>query len=69
MNAKQQKTLDAIFIDPVKANIKWSDVESLLMSLGAEKKKVQGHGSVSAFMELILLSIALIPKKRPTKVL
>ncbi len=38
MNSKQQKTLVSIFTDPVKANIPWVDIESLLISLGAEMK-------------------------------
>lgn len=47
MNGKQQKTLTAIFTDPVKASILWADVESLLLSLGADKK--EGAGSRVGF--------------------
>ncbi len=36
-------TYDAIFSDPVRANIKWRDIESLLISLGA--KLTEGKGS------------------------
>ena len=36
MNAKQRKTLQAIFSDPVSGSIKWRDVESMLLALGAE---------------------------------
>ena len=42
MNSKQRKTLAAIFTDPVKANILWVDVESLLLSLGADSKEGAG---------------------------
>lgn len=47
VNSKQLKTLAAIFTDPVKANILWADVESILMSLGADKK--EGAGSRIGF--------------------
>ncbi|HWE02714.1 MAG TPA: type II toxin-antitoxin system HicA family toxin [Tepidisphaeraceae bacterium] len=33
---KRGNTLQAIFADPVRANIKWSEIESLLKHLGAE---------------------------------
>jgi HicA toxin of bacterial toxin-antitoxin, len=41
--SKHQKTLRAIFTDPVQSNIKWADIESLLMALGAERD--EGSGS------------------------
>jgi hypothetical protein len=47
MNAKNRKILKAIFTDPVKSNIVWSDIESLLLSLNAERK--EGSGSRVAF--------------------
>ncbi len=33
---RHDKTLDAIFADPVRANIRWSDVEALVVHLGSE---------------------------------
>ena len=36
MRNKHQKTLQAIFSEPVKSNIVWKDVESMLLSLGAD---------------------------------
>jgi hypothetical protein len=35
MNRKHEKTLAAIFADPVRANIAWDDVISLFEGLGA----------------------------------
>lgn len=35
MNARQKKTLQDIFYNPVKSSILWSDVESLFRALGA----------------------------------
>jgi HicA toxin of bacterial toxin-antitoxin, len=43
MNKKQTRTLDAIFEDPVPADVEWRDVESLLIALGAEL--TEGRGS------------------------
>jgi hypothetical protein len=48
LNSKQQKTLGDVFEDPVRANIDWSDIESLLKALG---KVAEGSGSrVRAFV-------------------
>jgi hypothetical protein len=43
MNARHEKTLDLIFQNPVKSDIHWSDIESLLVALGAELS--EGRGS------------------------
>ncbi len=43
MNQKQSKTLSAIFADPIRANIAWSDVESMLSGAGAVIS--EGRGS------------------------
>jgi hypothetical protein len=36
MDSKHQKTLEAIFEKPERANILWRDIEALLVALGAE---------------------------------
>ena len=43
MNRKQQKTLEAVFEEPVRANIAWTDIEALFLVLGAEVS--EGSGS------------------------
>ncbi len=48
MNRKQQKTLQAIFSLPTRASISFSDIEKLLVALGAEK--FEGSGSRVAFI-------------------
>ena len=48
MNSKQQKTLDAINDKPTRANIRFTDIEKLLIALGAEK--IEGKGSRVAFI-------------------
>ena len=43
MKAKHRKTLTAIFTRPTKANIKFSDIEGLVIALGGEVR--EGDGS------------------------
>jgi len=43
MNKKHQRTLEAIFSNPVRASINWKDIESLFNTLGAEIE--EGRGS------------------------
>lgn len=43
MNSKNRKVLDAIFENPVRSDIKWSDIEALFFNLGAEIS--EGNGS------------------------
>ncbi len=43
MNSRQRKTLEAVFADPVRANIAWADIESLLVAVGC--RVIEGSGS------------------------
>ena len=43
MKSKHRKTLQAIFENPVRVNILWTDIESLLVACGAEIS--EGRGS------------------------
>lgn len=43
MNSKQERTLKAIYTDPVSSSLVWKDIESLFVSLGAEV--IEGNGS------------------------
>ena len=43
LNNKQRKTLEAIFANPVRSDIGWTEIESLLEALGAIVR--QGRGS------------------------
>ena len=43
MNSKNKKTLSEIFSDPISASIRWSDIESLFIALGALVS--EGNGS------------------------
>lgn len=43
MKRKHEKTLALIFLKPVSGNVKWKDIEQLLIELGAEI--IEGEGS------------------------
>ena len=43
MSSKQRKIFESLFDDPVKKNIKWTDVEKLIAGVGGQIK--QGDGS------------------------
>jgi len=43
MNTKNKQTLKAIFKTPVPANVRWNDIEKLLINLGANIS--EGRGS------------------------
>lgn len=43
LNSKHQDTLKDVFHNPVKASIQWSDIENMLIALGATLS--QGNGS------------------------
>lgn len=43
MKGKHARTLEAVFANPVRANVLWADVESLFAAFGAEIS--EGRGS------------------------
>jgi hypothetical protein len=43
MRGRHRKTLEAVFADPVRANVPWADVEALLIAAGASVS--EGRGS------------------------
>ena len=43
LTGRHRRTLEAIFQDPIRANVPWTDVERLLLALGAEV--TEGRGS------------------------
>lgn len=43
MNKKHRKTLESIFKRPIQSNIRWDDIEKLLIALKAEIS--EGNGS------------------------
>jgi hypothetical protein len=43
LNSRQLKTFRAVFADPLRSDIEWTDIENLLVALGAELS--EGRGS------------------------
>ncbi|MDC0834054.1 type II toxin-antitoxin system HicA family toxin [Geitlerinema sp. CS-897] len=43
LKSKQRRTLEDIFVSPVRSDISWNDVENLLRALGADIR--EGRGS------------------------
>jgi HicA toxin of bacterial toxin-antitoxin, len=43
MSKKHRRTLEAVFAEPVRANVHWSDIEAMLEEYGAEVS--EGAGS------------------------
>jgi hypothetical protein len=43
INSKNRATLSDVFVDPVRSNVKWSDIETLIIALGGEIS--EGNGS------------------------
>ena len=43
MNARQRRTLERVFEQPLRSDVPWADIESLLVALGAEVS--EGAGS------------------------
>jgi hypothetical protein len=42
MSKKHRRTLAAVFAEPVRANVKWSDIEAMLEASGAEISEGEG---------------------------
>lgn len=42
MKRKHQATLERIFVRPVSGNVKWREVEALLLELGADIEEAEG---------------------------
>jgi hypothetical protein len=42
MSKKHRRTLAAIFAEPVRANVNWSDIETMLEACGAEISEGKG---------------------------
>ncbi len=63
MNNKNKRTLKAIFEEPIRLDIKWSDIESLIKELGGVIK--QGNGSRVRFQIGELTATVHRPHPRP----
>jgi hypothetical protein len=63
MNAKHRRTLEQIFVRPVPSDIRWTDIEALFVSLGAERS--EGRGSRVRFLLNRAEAIFHRPHPRP----
>ena len=64
VNAKQARTLEAIFTDPVSVKIRWAAIESLLVAAGCER--VEGEGSRVKFVKDEIIASFHRPHPEPT---
>ncbi|MBW4478749.1 MAG: type II toxin-antitoxin system HicA family toxin [Tolypothrix brevis GSE-NOS-MK-07-07A] len=67
LNTKHQKTLNAIFENPVKSNISWNDVETMLIALGAEVSEGSGSRVKVALKEIRAVFHRPHPEKETDK--
>ncbi|MBD0262022.1 MAG: type II toxin-antitoxin system HicA family toxin [Spirirestis rafaelensis WJT71-NPBG6] len=67
LNSKHQKTLNAIFENPVKSNISWNDVETMLIALGAEVSEGAGSRVKVALNEIRAVFHRPHPEKETDK--
>ena len=63
MNAKHRRTLEAIFARPVRSDIRWTEIEGLLASLGADRS--EGRGSRVRFLLKGVEAVFHRPHPRP----
>jgi len=63
MRTKHKKTLQAIYHNPVLANIAWSDIESLFVALDAEVEEGKGSRVTITLNE----EIAVFHRPHPRK--
>ena len=42
VNSKQRRTLKKVFDNPVRADVEWKDIESLIIALGGKIKEARG---------------------------
>ncbi|MFH1738322.1 MAG: type II toxin-antitoxin system HicA family toxin [bacterium] len=63
MKKKHRRTLDRIFEDPVRSDIRWTDVEALIEALGG--RIVQRSGSRVSFVLNHKVAVFHRPHPRP----
>jgi len=67
VNRKHQKTLKDIFATPIKSNVVWQDVESLLKAFGADISEGEGSRVRIALNEIRAVFHRPHPKKEIDK--
>lgn len=64
MNNKQRQTLNDVFLHPVHSGIRWADIESLLIAVGATVR--ESEGSRITVMLNNVYAVFHRPHPRPT---
>jgi hypothetical protein len=64
---KHRRTLQAIFADPLRANVKWADIESMLTNFGAEISEGKGSRVRIALNEIRAVFHRPHPQKETDK--
>jgi hypothetical protein len=67
MKRSHQKTLEAVFSHPTSANIAWSDIEALLVGLGAEVSEREGSRIAIVLFEEVRVSHRPHPSPKTDK--
>ena len=67
MNKKHKKTLQEIFKNPVSSSVVWKDIETMLVSLGAEISEGSGSRVRIAFNGIKAVFHRPHPKKETDK--
>lgn len=67
MNRKHRKTLEAIFAEPVRANVPWKDVEALFIHLGAEVSEGRGSRARASLRDMDAVFHRPHPEKETDK--
>ena len=63
MNAKHRRTLEVIFARPVPSDVRWADIEALLIALGSVRS--EGRGSRVRFVLNGVEAVFHRPHPRP----
>jgi len=66
---KHGQTIKAIFVDPVKSNIRWSDIEAMLVAHGAQISEGSGSRVRIALNRVRAVFHRPTLKRKPTKAL
>jgi hypothetical protein len=59
MNRRHRRTLPAVFEHPTRPDIRWADIEALLLALGQKSRRDAALASASHFGAFARCSIAL----------
>ena len=67
LSTKHRKTLRAVYDEPVRSNVPWADVETLLLALGAEVTEGSGSRVRVALGGVRAVSHRPHPQREPDK--